>query len=324
MSSTGTPVPAGIYPWLYDHWAFFVKRLEGDRLAHALMLEGPAGYGKMALARAMTAKLLCNTENGPACGHCRSCQLLKGGAHPDYFNLEPEDGSEFIKVDQVRSLIAGLDLTTSISARKVALIHPAECMHSAAANALLKSLEEPTGNTTLVLVSNHAGRLPITIRSRCQRATIHQPDARLVMDWLVKTSGKNQNEVSSALQAAGGSPLRAAQYLDSPELDAYLQVRESLAILLKKPGSVSAINSKLAALDPSDLWRWLSICTGEIVKSVMTGTAPNWLPAQLQLDDATLLQLQRQADTNRQLSATPVRGDLLLQSWLIRWAEQVF
>ncbi len=75
----------------------------------------------------MVARLLCREDHDRACGHCRSCQLLAGAAHPDYFDLQPEEGSEVIKVDQVRALIGRLDLTTSISERKVAYIHPAEC-----------------------------------------------------------------------------------------------------------------------------------------------------------------------------------------------------
>jgi len=312
-----------IYPWLSGHWSFFNQRLEQDRLAHALMLTGPAGSGKTALAAAMVARLLCKDDQAQACGHCRSCQLLEGGAHPDYFDIHPEEDSKVIKVEQVRGLIGRLDLTTSISARKVAYIHPAETMNAAAANALLKSLEEPAGETVLILVSDNPGRLPVTIRSRCQSISIDQPERGVVAEWLEARSGAAREVLNAALQAAGGSPLRALHYLDSPELDAYAQVRESLATLLGRPGSVSLVSSRLIELNPLDLWRWLSMCTGDVVKSIMAGLPLNWLPETLELNGRTLLQLQKQADINRQLSATPVRGDLLLQDWLIRWAEQI-
>jgi DNA polymerase-3 subunit delta' len=323
MSSPDIASPVDNYPWLKGHWAFFLQRLEQDRLAHAVMIEGPAACGKIALANAMVARLLCREDKPRACGQCRSCKLLAGGAHPDYFELQPEEDSEVIKVDQVRGLIGKLDLTTSISERKVAYIHPAECMNAAAANALLKSLEEPAGNTVLILVSDNPGRLPVTIRSRCQTISVSQPDKRLVQEWLENTSGKPKDEILAALQAAGGSPLRAAYYLDSPDLDAYAQVRQGLATLLGRPGSVSLVSSQLNVLDQADLWRWLSMCTGDVVKSIMAGLPLNWLPANVKLHDKALLQLQRQADINRQLSATSVRGDLLLQDWLIRWAEQI-
>jgi len=323
MSDTQIPASVENYPWLNRHWSFFMQRLEQDRLAHAVLIEGPAACGKMALADAMVARLLCREDQPRACGSCRSCQLIVGGAHPDYFELQPEEDSEVIKVDQVRHLIGKLDLTTSISERKVAYIHPAENMNAASANALLKSLEEPAGNTVLILVSNNPGRLPVTIRSRCQAISVTQPDKQLVQEWLENTTGKDRDEISAALQAAGGSPLRAAYYLDSPELDAYEQVRQGLATLLGRPGAVSLISSQLNVLNPADLWRWLSMCTGDVIKSIMAGLPLNWLPANVKLHDKALLQLQRQADINRQLSTTSVRGDLLLQDWLIRWAEQI-
>jgi DNA polymerase-3 subunit delta' len=322
MNTPGETASPGVYPWLDGHWSFFIRRLEDSRLAHALMIEGSSGNGKTALARAMVARLLCRENQSWACGHCRSCSLLKGAAHPDYFELQPEEDSEVIKVAQVRGLIAKLDLTTSISTRKVAYIHPAECMNGAAANALLKSLEEPAGDTVLILVTDSPGKLPITIRSRCQAISVNQPDGEVVLDWLANSSDRPKEELFAALQAAGGSPLRALQYLDSPELDGYTQVRDSLVTLLARPGSVSLINAQLGDLDPIELWRWLSMCTGDVIKSSLTGLSLDWLEANCRLKDKTLLQLQQQADINRRLSATPVRGDLLLQDWLIRWAEQ--
>ena len=312
-----------IYPWLQGHWTFFMQRLEADKLAHALMIEGPSGVGKTELAQTMVARLLCRENQPRACGQCRSCQLLCGAAHPDYFNLQPEEGSNVIKVDQVRDVIGKLDLTTSISERKVAYIHPAEAMNAAAANALLKSLEEPAGNTILILVSDNPGRLPITIRSRCQSIVVNQPDARLVHDWLEEISKATPEQVRAAFQAAGGSPLRAAHYLSSPEQDAYAQVRSGLVTLLARPGAVSQTSSQLNELDPIDLWRWLSICTGEVIKSNMTGQSLEWMTANPKLRDRRLLELQRQADINRRMASTQVRGDLLLQEWLINWAEQV-
>ena len=328
MKESGVTSASGVYPWLDGHWSFFARCLEVDRLAHALLIEGPAGCGKTALANAMVAKLLCTENKLYACGSCRSCELLAGGAHPEYFKatfeINPKTGKlrTVITVEQVRRMIVALQLTNSISSHKVAHIFPADDMHWSAANAILKSLEEPTGDTVLILVTDSPGKLPITIRSRCQAISVNQPDGELVLDWLESSSDRPKEELCAALQAAGGSPMRALQYLDSPELDGYKQVRDSLATLLARPGSVSLINAQLGDLNPIELWRWLSMCTGDVIKSSMTGSTLDWLAANCRLKDKTLLQLQQQADINRRLSATPVRGDLLLQDWLIRWAEQ--
>jgi DNA polymerase-3 subunit delta' len=323
VSTTTTAPIAERYPWLAGHWSFFAQRFQGGRLAHALMLEGPAACGKNSLARAMVAKLLCNEKLDDACGQCRSCKLLEGGAHPDYFDIRPEEEGKAIKVDQVRALIGSLDLTASISPRKVAYIHPADAMNASSANALLKSLEEPAGDTVLILVTDNPGRLPVTIRSRCQSISVTQPDAESVLEWLRSRSGASDTELNAALQAAGHSPLRALDYLDSPELEAYAQVREGLATLLQRPAAVSMVSHSLNELKPTDLWRWLSLCTGDVVKSIMAGTPASWLTDTSRLNSKALLDLQKRADVNRQLSTTPVRGDLLLQEWLIRWVEQI-
>ena len=104
-----------IYPWLTEYWGLFQDQLAKDRLSHALMLVGPSGIGKLDLATAMVANLLCSEPVATgACGVCKSCKLLEGGAHPDRFELHPEEDSEIIKVDQVRALISSLNLTTSI------------------------------------------------------------------------------------------------------------------------------------------------------------------------------------------------------------------
>ncbi len=311
------------YPWLADHWSFFLRRFQQQRLAHAMMVEGPAGCAKNALARAMVASLLCTESVSEACGQCRSCELLKGGAHPDYFEIQPQEEGKAIKVDQVRTLIASLDLTASISHRKVAYIHPADAMNTSSANALLKSLEEPAGETVLILVSDNPGRLPVTIRSRCQSIAVSQPDNKVVLDWLKLNSSSSNDDLAAAIQAAGRSPLRALQYLGSSELEAFAQIREGLTTLLQRPAAVSMVSSGLNELNPVDLWRWLSLCTGDVIKSMMSGSSPGWLADTSKLRDKTLLDLQKQADINRQLSSTPVRGDLLLQDWLIRWAQQI-
>lgn len=329
-----------LYPWLQPHWEFFLQRLKQDRLAHAIMIEGPAGSGKNALACAMVAKLLCSADQPEACGQCRSCGLLKGGgAHPDRFELQPQEDSKVIKVDQVRHLIASLNLTTSISAKKVAYIHPADMMQTAPANALLKCLEEPNGDAVLILVSSDSSRLPVTIRSRCQSITVQQPDEKVVLEWLQLTCQATVDDAQKAVQAAGGSPLRALRYLDSTtigsgpsessslaptRLEDYTRVTDGLAAILAKPGSASIISNELTGINEDDVWRWLSMCTSEAVKSSMTGSAVSWWPADKKLNSKLLLALQKQADLNRRLSDSSVRSDLLLQDWLIRWAEQTF
>jgi DNA polymerase-3 subunit delta' len=110
--------------------------------------------------------------------------LLKAGSHPDNFVLEPEEADKPIKVDQVRELVAFVVQTAQLGGRKVVLIEPVEAMNVNASNALLKSLEEPSGDTVLLLVSHQPSRLLPTIKSRCQQVACPQPSLAQSQAWL--------------------------------------------------------------------------------------------------------------------------------------------
>ena len=156
---------AEVYPWQENLWQQLAGRAQH---AHAYLLHGPAGIGKRALAERLMARLLCLSPSGlDACGNCKSCHLLAAGTHPDNFVLEPEEADKPIKVDQVRELVEFVVQTAQLGGRKVVLLEPAEAMNLNAANALLKSLEEPSGNTVLLLISHQPSRLLPTIKSRC-------------------------------------------------------------------------------------------------------------------------------------------------------------
>jgi len=307
-------------PWLQPAWQQFRDRLEQGRLAHALLLTGPAGSGKATLARNMVAMLLCLEPGERACGACRSCLLLKGGAHPERFVLVPEEGSRQIRIDAVRRFIGALTLTTSVSPRKVALIEPAEAMNISAANALLKSLEEPQGDTVIVLVSHDPSRLPVTIRSRCQAIAVNPPVPAEAADWLGREAGVDRSQADRALAASGGSPLLALQMLNSGEVEVFTALQAGLGALLSEPGAVSAQAAGLGEADPERLWRWLSLSAAAALRTRLGGAPQQWLEGAAVLDAARLSELQRAADRNRWLAAHSVRQDLLLQEWLLEWA----
>lgn len=140
---------AEAFPWQQALWQQLAGRTQH---AHAYLLHGPQGIGKRALAERLMALLLCQRPEGlQACGQCKSCLLLAAGSHPDNYVLEPEEADKPIKVDQVRDLVSFVVQTAQLGGRKVVLIEPVEAMNVNAANALLKSLEEPSGNTVLLL-----------------------------------------------------------------------------------------------------------------------------------------------------------------------------
>ncbi|MEO6799138.1 MAG: DNA polymerase III subunit delta', partial [Rhodanobacter sp.] len=177
-------------PWHAEHWSRLQARRERDELPHALLLCGAAGLGKRAFAQRFIHGLFCSdSANGDACGRCRSCLLIEAGSHPDLvvlgFGLR-RDGTPRteIVVDQIRDLSARLAMRSQLGGWQIAMIDPADAMNAAAANALLKTLEEPAAQTMLVLLADSPWRLPQTIRSRCQRIEFQLPETAVALAWL--------------------------------------------------------------------------------------------------------------------------------------------
>lgn len=193
-----------------------------SQLPHALLLIGQRGIGKFELATRFAASLLCEQPqpDGQACGQCLACNWFAQGNHPDFRLLQPdadsqeegEEGkkkaSQQITIEQVRSIEDFLNVGTHRAGLRVILLNPVETMNRNAANALLKSLEEPTTSTLFLLVSSEPLRLLPTIRSRCQSVPVPVPGkARCVAS--LRSAGVTDPERWLAL--AGGSPLLAAE-----------------------------------------------------------------------------------------------------------------
>jgi DNA polymerase-3 subunit delta' len=305
------------YPWLEGVETEFRTRLDSGRLPHALLLAGPPGTGKLELAESFVARLLCQDEDHPPCGQCRSCQLLAGGAHPDFRRLtfaESRKTGELrqeIVIEQVRDLISSLSLTNTVSRRKVALIHPAEAMNRHTVNALLKTLEEPPGDAVLILLSHDPARLPATIRSRCQRLAIRPPGVDAASAWLAERCGVEPEQARQALEAAAGSPLRAYRMLRDGTTEHYCRVLRTLDELRSGRIDAASAADDLEPVEPELLWPWLSL---QAAHQLMDGGAR-------QHNARSLSALQSLADRYRKLLSTPVRKDLLLRDWLIQWGR---
>jgi DNA polymerase-3 subunit delta' len=326
------------YPWLQDATRQFKQQLLAGRQPHAVLLSGQAGIGKLHLAKEMAVALLClsplaeSSEGaGLACGQCRSCKLFAGGAHPDYRFMsfirkeKSEELRTVIIIDQVRELISSMQLTNGLSPRKVALIHPAEAMNRNAANAILKTLEEPAGEVVLLLVSNDASRLPATIRSRCQSLHLRPPVASEALDWLQQHSRVGKKDAALALQAAAGSPLQAAMLLQQGRVDEFRQLLESLQLIRRDAEALAPAYEHLFKLDPGELWDWLAIASADRIRAsfgvehgLKSGTKSSHVSNRAVRQYA---ELHRKANRNRRLLSTSVRKDLLLRDWLIQWAS---
>jgi DNA polymerase-3 subunit delta' len=227
---------AEAYPWQEALWQQMAGR---PQHAHAYLLHGPAGIGKRALAERLMASLLCQRPEGlDACGQCKSCMLLAAGSHPDNYVLEPEEADKAIKVDQVRELVSFVVQTAQMGGRKVVLIEPVESMNINAANALLKSLEEPSGNTVLLLVSHQPSRLLPTVRSRCVQQACPLPSEAMSLAWLTRALPDcTQEERNELLVLAAGSPLAAVSLQAQGVREQRAQVVDGVKKLLKQQQS---------------------------------------------------------------------------------------
>ncbi|HNF64555.1 MAG TPA: DNA polymerase III subunit delta', partial [Plasticicumulans sp.] len=177
--ASGAGTCEGLPPWLRGIWAQLAPALAAGRLPHALLLAGPEGLGKMAFAQALGEALLCESQRPDhhACGHCRACRLLAAGSHPDLHVVVPAEEGKAIRVDAIRELIGFAALTPQFGGRRVLRLAPAELLNVNAANALLKTLEEPAPGSHLILVSARPARLLPTVRSRCQTIRFAPPPA---------------------------------------------------------------------------------------------------------------------------------------------------
>ncbi|MBV7314598.1 DNA polymerase III subunit delta' [Shewanella sp. NIFS-20-20] len=172
-----------LLPWCLDALTQFSRAKQQGTLAHAMLLALDDGFGADNLVRHLAQAALCtDVQADGACGQCKSCQLFSAGNHPDFYEVHV-DGQQ-IKVDQIRSLCQRLTQTAQQGGYRVAVIFGAERMNNAAANALLKTLEEPGNQTLLLLQANRLGQLLPTIRSRCQRVMVQEPSRVQIRTWL--------------------------------------------------------------------------------------------------------------------------------------------
>ena len=240
-----------VLPWHQSAWAQLVSRVDSNRLPHALILIAPSGSGRRLFAEAFCAYLMCDEEASKPCGRCKQCLLYASGNHPDVMVLTPELNSKAIKIDMVRRATQFVEQTANqAKATKVVIIEPAEAMAPAAANSLLKSLEEPPGKTLFMLIAEPGASLLPTIRSRCQPLVLGTAGDTEAMAWLTAHSIAEPQHLSAALQLAPGRPLYALELHEKGVPAWRAALEQSLPALLR--GSVSASEvAKLAATQPA-------------------------------------------------------------------------
>lgn len=322
---------ADIYPWQQALWSQLGGRAQH---AHAYLLYGPAGIGKRALAEHWAAQLLCQRPAAAgACGECKACQLLAAGTHPDYFVLEPEEAEKPIRVDQVRDLVGFVVQTAQLGGRKVVLLEPAEAMNVNAANALLKSLEEPSGDTVLLLISHQPSRLLPTIKSRCVQQACPLPGAAASLEWLARALPDEPAEALEELLAlSGGSSLTAQRLHGQGVREQRAQVVEGVKKLLKQQIAASQLAESWNSVPLPLLFDWFCDWTLGILRYQLTRDEEGLGLADMRkviqyLGDksgqAKVLAMQDWLLQQRQkvLNKANLNRVLLLEALLVQWAS---
>ncbi|MDP9012654.1 MAG: DNA polymerase III subunit delta' [Pseudomonadota bacterium] len=197
-------------PWLRDSQQRLRDSMLAQRLPHSSLLLSTPGLGAEYLANWMAALALCDSKAERPCGVCAACSLLRSDSHPDYAVVRLEEDAKQIKVDQVRELIGSLTLKSYRGGYKVAIIEGAETLNTNSANAFLKTLEEPSADTMLMLIARPTHRLPATIASRCLRLVLRAPPNDAAVAWL-RAHGRPDQDWQAALALAGGAPLLALE-----------------------------------------------------------------------------------------------------------------
>ena len=319
-----------------------LTRLLADRarLPHALLVHGAPGIGKVEFARAMAAGALCESpREGLACGTCASCHWFSQGNHPDFREIVPESAAEdedaegeaeakpekaksvVIKIDQIRAIADFVSLTTHRAGFRVLLLHPADALHPNAANALLKTLEEPPPHTLILLVTGYPARLLPTIRSRCRLLGLAAPETREALAWLKEQSVEDPE---SALAAAGGAPLLARDLAQPEEAE----LRRRVVAELSKPSGADALGFT-AVIDRPRVERfvyWLQTWVNDLLLVRLAGAPRHHVSSAAVLssraksaDIEALFVLDRELAEARRLAAHPLNSRLLAEHLLMAY-----
>ena len=311
-------------PWIADSWRNLAGALAAQRLHHGLLVAAPAGLGKRALADALAAAALCDRQraDGLACGDCRACKLVAAGSHPDLVRVGLElrdDGRPRteITVDQVRALAQRLALSSQFGGLQLALVDPADRLNANAANALLKTLEEPASSTVIVLVADDPSRLPATIRSRCQRIDLRAPSLDEAMAWL-RGKGVEAADADAALRASLGNPGRALEWSAGDMLDVRRGCVDDLVTLATGRRSALDVAERWAADRPGPRLWFASVLAHDEARALARGRTGSFgLTARDEIPK--LVAWSNRADRVRGLLATTLRVDLLLLDLLRAW-----
>lgn len=213
-----------LLPWHQSAWAYLLNTIKQDRIPQALLLVGPPGIGKQNLAQYYATEILCYNRSATsrACQTCNSCQLMREDNHIDCMLIEAEADAQAISIEQVRTMCARIYQSPAVGTRKVAILVDADKMQEKAANALLKTLEEPPAKSTILLLAVNPAQLSATIKSRCQIVTINSPDMNDLATYIQQKQAVSITDVQRAYAYAMGASSATAAIIEDGQYQAVI------------------------------------------------------------------------------------------------------
>lgn len=318
-----------LYPWQEGIWKNWQQLLDQGRLHHAILLVAPTGSGREALGKQLAKTVLCQNGITEPCGMCHSCRLFDAGTHPDYHHLAPVDGKQ-IGVDAIRQCNRWAVETSQLSGERVILIEQADVMGEAAANALLKTLEEPPSGCQFILMATSLDNLLPTINSRCNKWRLAMPAEADTRRWV--ESALMQSIPLETVRLNGRAPLATLQFIEQGQDTRYRKLLETFAGFLNPPFLGVFDVAGMCVEEGHQSLRWLSYFLVDclkwqqgvtehlihceslpLVQQAAATTDPILLQSQIRKANALLRQLEQQTGLNQ---------ELLIVDWLTGFMNQ--
>ncbi len=253
------------YPWLQAYWDKLSRYQSQDRLPNGIMLVGGEGLGLTALAKTFAQRAICLTaqDNQPPCGVCASCLLFKAGNYPDFYDVQPEEDKTSIGIDTIRQLSESLALSSQYTKPRIVIINPAAAMLHQASNSLLKTLEEPSDNTCLILLVDKVSQVSATIRSRCQLIAVKDINLSEAKAWLENQGCEHAEQY---LNLANHLPILADELWQKEALVTRTAIFNDFVSLVKGGLDPILFAEKCLGLKELPVLNWVASWITDIIK----------------------------------------------------------